>query len=59
MVQIPEQDVIDAHFVTLICYKNCCIVCLKRPKINEKETDRAGPFKIKYFDRNLGTNRFD
>ena len=28
--------VLDGNFFTLICCKNC-IVCLKRPKINEKE----------------------
>ena len=27
------------HFFTLICCKNC-IVCLKRPKINEKEAQK-------------------
>ena len=31
------------HFFTLICYKNCIDVCLKRPKINEKEAG-VGPF---------------
>ena len=31
------------HFLTLICCKNC-IVCLKRPKINEKEAG-VGPLK--------------
>ena len=30
------------HFFTLICCNNC-IVCLNRPKINEKEA-RDGPF---------------
>ena len=28
--------ILDGHFFTYICCKNC-IVCLKRPKINEKE----------------------
>ena len=31
------------HFFKLICCKNCNDVCLKRPKINEKE-DGVGPF---------------
>ena len=34
------------HFFTLICCKNCNNVCLKRPKINEKES-RVGPFFFK------------
>ena len=34
--------ILDAHFFTFICCKNC-IVCLKRPKINEKEAG-VGPF---------------
>ena len=35
---------LDGHDIfTLICCKNC-IVCLKRPKINEKEAG-VGPFK--------------
>ena len=28
--------ILDGHFFTLICCKNC-IVCLKRPKINAEE----------------------
>ena len=35
--------ILDGHFSTLICCKNCN-VCLKRPKINEKEAE-VGPFK--------------
>ena len=35
--------ILNGHFFALICCKNC-IVCLKRPKINEKEA-RVGPFK--------------
>ena len=31
------------NFFTLICCKNCIDVCLKRPKINEKEAG-VGPF---------------
>ena len=34
--------ILDEHYFTLICCKNC-IVCLKRPKINEKEAG-VGPF---------------
>ena len=36
------RHILDGHFVTLICCKNC-IVCLKRPKINEKEAG-VSPF---------------
>ena len=34
--------ILDGHFFALICCKHC-IVCLKRPKINEKEGG-VGPF---------------
>ena len=34
--------ILDGHFFTYICCKNCN-VCLKRPKINEKEAG-VGPF---------------
>ena len=34
-------------FFTLICYKNCNNVCLKKPKINEKEAG-VGPFIKKH-----------
>ena len=39
------RHILDEYldFFTLICCKNC-IVCLKRPKINEKEAG-VGPFK--------------
>ena len=33
--------ILDGHFFTYICCKNCNDVCLKRPKINEKEVARA------------------
>ena len=33
----------DGHFFTYISCKNCNDVCLKRPKINEKEAG-VGPF---------------
>ena len=39
-VRIPAHD---GHSFTLICCKNCS-VCLKRPKINEKEAG-VGTFK--------------
>ena len=38
-----QRRILDGHFFTLICCKNC-IVCLKRPKMNEKEAG-VGPFK--------------
>ena len=41
-----QRWILDGHFFTLICCKNC-IVCLKRPKINEKEA-RVGPFLKKH-----------
>ena len=37
-----RHRILDGHFFTYICSKNC-IVCLKRPKINEKESG-VGPF---------------
>ena len=37
-----QRHILDRHFFTLICCK-ICIVCLKRPKINEKEAE-VGPF---------------
>ena len=40
--------ILDGHFFTLIC-KNCINVCLKRPKINEKEAG-AGPFKKRFIE---------
>ena len=36
--------ILDGHFSHLFVLKNCGDVCLKRPKINEKEA-RVGPFK--------------
>ena len=38
---------LDGHLFTLICYKNC-IVCFKRPKINEKRPELA------HFKKNKG-----
>ena len=42
-----RHRILDGHFITYICFKNRN-VCLKRPKINEKEAG-IGPFfkKIK------------
>ena len=38
-----QRRILDGHFFTFICCKNCN-VCLKRPKINEKEAG-DGPLK--------------
>ena len=38
-----RRCILDGHFFTLICCKNCNDVCLKRPKINEKGAG-VGPF---------------
>ena len=35
-----QHSVLNGHFFTLFCCKNC-IVCLKRPKTNEKEAGLA------------------
>ena len=32
-----KHCILDGHFFTLICCKNCIDACLKRPKINIKE----------------------
>ena len=37
-----QHHILDGHFFTYYCCKNCD-VCLKRPKINEKEAG-VGPF---------------
>ena len=37
---------LDGHFFTLICFK-IFIVCLKRPKIKEKEA-KDGPFEKQF-----------
>ena len=42
-----QRRILDGHFFTLICCKNC-IVCLKRPKINEKEAGVGPIFKKQY-----------
>ena len=36
---------LDGHFFTLICSKNCFNVCLKRPSIDEKEAGVGHLFK--------------
>ena len=41
-----RHHILDGHFSTYICCKNCNDVCLKRPKINEKEAG-VGPFFLK------------
>ena len=42
-----QHHMLDGHFFTLICCKNC-IVCLKGPKINEKEAGLAHLKKQSY-----------
>ena len=37
-----RHNILDGHFFTYNCCKNCNDVCLKRPKINDK-TGRVGP----------------
>ena len=37
-----QHHILDGHFSHIYC-KNCNDVCLKRPKINEKEAE-VGPF---------------
>ena len=36
-----RHQILDEHLFTYICCKNCNHVCLKRPKINEKEAGLA------------------
>ena len=38
-----QHRILDGHFFTCICCKNCNDVCLKRWKINKKEAG-VGPF---------------
>ena len=38
-----QNRILDGQFLALYCHKDCN-VCLKRPKVNEKEA-RDGPFK--------------
>ena len=45
-VQIPAPYTVwNWHFLTLICCKNCIAVCLKRPKIKEKDAGVRPFFK--------------
>ena len=53
-VQIPAPYT-GKTFFTLICCKNYMDVCLKRPKINEKEAG-VGPFILKKEKNIFGTN---
>ena len=41
--------ILDGHFFTLICCKNCIDVCLKRSKINKKEAG-VGQFLEKSYE---------
>ena len=50
-----QHCILDGHFFTYICCKNCDEVCLKRPKINEKEAG-VGPFKPPPFLPKLSQN---
>ena len=40
------HHILDGHFFTYICCKNCNDVCLKRPKINDKR-GRGWPIFLK------------
>ena len=41
-----RHRILDGHFFTYICCKNCNDVCLKRPKINKKRPGLAHFFKV-------------
>ena len=41
-----QHSILDGHFFTYICCKNCNDVSFKRPKIKEKEAG-VGPFFLK------------
>ena len=45
-----RHRILDGHFFTYICCKNCNDVCLKRPKINGQGAG-VGPFLKKESDR--------
>ena len=49
-----QHGILDGHFFALLCCINC-IVCLKRPKINEKEAG-VGPLKISRVLHKIKTN---
>ena len=51
-----QHHKLDGQFFTYICCKNCYDVCLKRPKINEKEAG-FGPFFLKK-NNSMGTSSF-
>ena len=40
-----QHSILDGHFLTYICCKNCNDVCLKRPKFNKKEPGVVHFFK--------------
>ena len=48
-----RHRILNGHFFTYNCCK-ICNVCLKRPKINEKEAG-VGPFKKKQYEHVKGT----
>ena len=41
-----RRRILDGHFFTFVCCEDCN-VCLKRPKINEKEAGVGPIFKVK------------
>ena len=41
-----RHRILNGNCLTYICFKNSNDVCLKRTKINEKETE-VGPFNFK------------
>ena len=52
-----RHRILDGHFFTCICCKNCNDVCLEGPKINEKEAG-VGPFlKNCYFQMMVQSKR--
>ena len=50
-----RHRILDGHFFTYICCKNCNDVCLKRRKINEKEAG-VGPY---FFKKTLSKPAFE
>ena len=45
-----RYHILDGHFFTYICCKNCSGVCLKRPKLTKK----GGGWQI-FFKKNIET----
>ena len=46
-----QHHILDGHFFTNNCCKNCNYVCLKTPEINEKEAGVGTfSFKLKRFE---------